>query len=1096
MRTIRLAVLSLALLCGAPVFAQSADPWAQVTLYRDRWGTPHVYADSLYGLGFGHGYAQAADRLAVIQTAYRIAMGSAAAVWGEEYAESDRFALRMRHGELAAEYLTTGDEVTRALCAGFADGVNAWMRDNPRRVPEWAEPVTAVMPLALLHCYLMSFAPFDLPEVWRRAPAAVSGNAFALAPARTESGKAILAINPHTDYNGPFQWCESHLIFGRMNVYGATLAGLPVILQGHNDRLGWALTPNHPDTGDIYNVSRSAAAAPPANQFNVDRGAPDLSWANFVLLNTRTMYVRNNRGLQAVAVDCLPADMGPVVASFEGKMAAWRVGGYWSLGGVYQLMAMGAAQSLGEFQSAMALRQLPCFHVVYADARGNIMYLYNATVGVKTFAVPDNPVRPKLVAAQEWLHPLDGGNPATAWGPIVPITQLPRTVNPDVGYVQACGNPPWRATDDPRAVRGDAWPAWLVRDADSERAKRMRQLLALGKRSFRDAQVLLYDTVAAAAEAAVPALLAAARAEDAPFARLHPDTPGCIALLDGWTYAADPSSEAMTYFHAWWRSLAALAAPQLRPGVTLADFVRRDTPATRAMLLKAASDAAGAMRSRYQSVNVPWGDVHKLVRGDLALPAPGSYTGESILASGDTPLENGAMPSAYGYAFAMVVEFGERPEAVSILPFGTSDLPDSPHYADQMPLFAEGRYKRTRFAVDEVQRHAVLAQGRTLFLSAPGVTGRAVVYGDGPIEGRADALTAAPHPLPVGLSAFALFLQPKIAYGAAHSLALEFEAPEAVCEPEALPELAIYAYDDVSGWTRLADQIAEPAYRAYYASDDRVRLYALLGPSELRTVEPDKALIPPTDAAPDAPIQTADASGEPTVAELGTYAPLTAPAPTAPAQQGPAMPGAPAGPAPNPLELPFQTLIGKKPLALSEKDAPAPEDLAMQDGAAIDDAAASAASSPPQAPPQAAPAQPVYQIAAAGPGQRGRNLELAAPGVDATLSISARMLIQGRMTVVQQPPLPLPAGMKVYGPIVSGEYSPKPVPLSRVFVLIRVPETAPDFNALKLYVCDAQKGWIEAPSQGANPEVRSFSALDSTLRVYAVLGPASQEPTP
>src|SRR5690606_29037015 len=116
----------------------------------------------------------------------------------------------------------------------------------------------------------MSFAPMDLPDMWRRSPPAHTGNAFAVAPGRTQNGNTLLGINPHTDYEGPFQWYESHLILDDLNIYGATLFGVPVILQGHNETLGWALTPNKPDFADVY-LERRPQMDTPANQLNVQR---------------------------------------------------------------------------------------------------------------------------------------------------------------------------------------------------------------------------------------------------------------------------------------------------------------------------------------------------------------------------------------------------------------------------------------------------------------------------------------------------------------------------------------------------------------------------------------------------------------------------------------------------------------------------------------------------------------------------------------------------------------------------------------------------------------------------------------------------------
>jgi len=261
MQRMRKMVLVVAVLGCVPAQAQGPpDPralWEQATLYRDAWGVPHIYADNPYALAFAFGYAQAEEHLGPMLLAYRVANGTAAAALGEPFLESDAFSVKMGHASLAVAAFDEAGPLTQALCEGFAVGVNTWMFEHPGQAPEWAEGVRAADVLALWHCYLMSFAPFDLEGTWRRAPAADSGNAWALGPARSTSGRPILVMNPHTAYDGPFQWYEAHLAVGPLDVAGATLYGLPVIIQGHNGALGWALTPNVPDFADMYAEAES-----------------------------------------------------------------------------------------------------------------------------------------------------------------------------------------------------------------------------------------------------------------------------------------------------------------------------------------------------------------------------------------------------------------------------------------------------------------------------------------------------------------------------------------------------------------------------------------------------------------------------------------------------------------------------------------------------------------------------------------------------------------------------------------------------------------------------------------------------------------------
>ena len=143
--------------------------WEHVTVYRDDWGAPHVLADSVRAMAFGLGYAQAEDHIEPMLLAYRVAMGRASEILGPEHAASDAFSLRMGHGEMAEAAFRHADPITRDLCEGFALGVNMWLSDAGPAAPPWAEGVRPHEILALLHCYLMSHAPFDLYDRDKKA---------------------------------------------------------------------------------------------------------------------------------------------------------------------------------------------------------------------------------------------------------------------------------------------------------------------------------------------------------------------------------------------------------------------------------------------------------------------------------------------------------------------------------------------------------------------------------------------------------------------------------------------------------------------------------------------------------------------------------------------------------------------------------------------------------------------------------------------------------------------------------------------------------------------------------------------------------------
>lgn len=1053
-------VLAFAPLAYAQMMLSPEALWRQATIYRDAFGVPHVRADNLFAMAFAFGYAQADDHVEAMLKAYRIANGRAAEVFGEEFAASDEFSLKMGHALLAQQALANADPITRDLCNGFALGVNAWLVDHPSLAPDWAGGARPEDVLALLHCYLMSFAPFDLPNTYARAPAALSGNAWAVSPARSKSGGAILAMNPHTDYRGPFQWCEAHLIAGDLNVYGATLFGLPVILQGHNGKLGWALTPNQPDTADVF---VEPAPRPPAAAGRAARKPGSIGPAPPIpieteqylemVANAKTYHVRTASGLEERQVPYLDTPRGPVIGRHEGRFCTYSIGGYRDFGAVRQFFEMARADNLDAFKLALAMQQLPCFHVLYADRAGNIMYVYNAKV-VHKYDPPRHggPVAtppPRTATDREivdWAQPVPGGDPRFAWGNVVPLDQLPWLVNPESGYLQACGNPPWSVTE--RAGFDPArWPRWLCNEADSFRAKRARRLLAFGPRSFEDAQAMLFDVLVPAGMFAAPKLLEAADSNPTWVAAAHPDLPAALDLLRNWNYVAETNSPGMTFFHVWWYAMRLNAAPAAAgmSDYAILEALNQNSTDVQRVAVAAADQAVRLMRSEFDSVKVPWGQVHAYVRAGRKIPAPGAVSGDPIFVASDWDFIEGAWRVNYGYAFAMVVLFGETTRAASLVPFGSSENPGSPHYEDQVRLLEERRLKPTHFDPAEVERYAATAWGSNVVVAPRGVPALFRVQTARPVTVGTETKTEPPAPIPAGLAPFTLFAKLSIApTDEPCEIEARAQIPPEVCAAEHLPTLAFFSYDGLRGWRALEAQELDPAARTFIARDRRTHWYAVLGPAAHQIQSDPETAVLVARTIPEAP----PVPSTPPLETAVSLAPDSAPAPPdGPAAAPAAAGGAETSPVPAP-PTPSSAVLGS---------APAPDAKGVKRGAIA----------------------------------WGRKMQMRPPGVEGLLEISASDSIGVRLATSSEPPHPLPEGLAAFTGFVTAECEAAVDGLDVKVSLRPAPETCDPtaLPKLSMYALDRDHGWQPLPDQTSDAATRTFAARDTALRTYALLGP-------
>lgn len=855
-----MVLAALGCLLGVSAQGQDADElWAEATLYRDAWGVPHVYAATPRGLGFAFGYAQAEDHAEAMLMAYRTANGRAAEVAGERMAASDEFALRMGHARLAARAFEALAPEVAELCTGFAMGVNTWLLVHPESAPPWADGVHPADPLALWHAFVTSMAPLDLPGIERPGRAIETGNAWALAPERTEEGRALLVLSAHHWFDGPFRWYEAHLSLAGMDVYGATLFGLPVIVQGFNGALGWALTPNFADTADVFREDGQV----PGRAANDPRvAATDALLQEGPLLEylsqSQPYYVRTDTGMEERAAPAMLGPRGPVFES-GGALYSWAVGGMGEFGAFSQLIAMAGAADLGAFQAALAMHQIPCFNVVYADRDGNVFYLYNAKAGRRDVQLSPAAPGEEPPAPLDWSQPLSVGYYGPAWDDMIDAAALPAVLNPASGFVQACGAPPWFCTDDAPIAAGD-YPGWFFGDADTFRARRARQLLRAGLRTFRDMQDMVYDVTAPAAVELAPVLLELAEGAEDRVDMSHPDLETGLELLRKWNHKADVDQAGMTFYHVWWNMMTARHAADFPNATAMADaIVAREAGAAEAAL-SAAAEAARMMRNDLDTLELPWGDAHRLLRGDKDHGIFGAASGEPLFLMSDHDFGGGKWRASYGHALSIAVEFGEAPEAATVAAFGASEVPASPHFADQLELLKAKRLKRALFAEREVLRYAASAFGRSVTLYPEGAEGQARFENAAPARCALKTAVEAPAPLPGGLAAFTAFVRPVVEpIEAAGTVAVALGVPEALCAEDDLDALALYAHT-ATGWARQEAE-RDATGRAWALADAPDAVFVILGPERaLRQPDPLPAPVATPVAAQETAAVPADAA--------------------------------------------------------------------------------------------------------------------------------------------------------------------------------------------------------------------------------------------
>lgn len=691
--------------CLAPAKAEAQLPWAgddlsrQVEVIRTTHGVPHIRADNLRAAAYALAYVQLEDYGGVVARGLLRARGEMGLWFGRDSMETDFVAQRARR--LAAENYAKLDADTRAVYEGFAAGVNRYVALHPEAFPANFTPrftghdVAArdveVATAARARRFLERFDPQRraAPDPGTR-PAAVDSseegsNAWAFAPSRTRSRRAILLRNPHLSWTAGYY--EAHVtVPGVLDFYGDFRVGGPFgVVGGFNRDLGWATTNNAPDLEEIYALDADTLRA----DHYVFDGAPAPLERELV-----TVAFRNGNAVSTETREFWRTPLGPVVHRDSGKVYVLRAAGDGDYRGGEQFLRMMRARSLDEWKEAMRMRARLTSSFTYADRAGNIYYVWNA-------AIPDLP------------HASGGDTAAVparkmsdVWTRYVPFDSLPQLLNPRGGYVRNENDAPYH-TNLRQILDRNRFPANFP-----EPSLRLRSQLSLAlihndrRLTLEDVVQLKHSYRMLLADRVKLDLLDAIRSA-APDSVVR----GAVTLLERWDNTTSPESRGGVLFEAWWRrfteganadSMYAVAWTPLAPTTTprgLKDPVRAAT---------AFSAAVGDIVRRYGRYDVAWGEVHRVRRGSVDSPVGGCSGSLGCFRVLNFRTDtDGRRVVTGGDGWVLAVEFTDMPRAYSVLAYGQSPRPASPFHEDQAAMFAAGEMKRVSFAAGEVDAHAI-----------------------------------------------------------------------------------------------------------------------------------------------------------------------------------------------------------------------------------------------------------------------------------------------------------------------------------------------------------------------------------------------------
>jgi penicillin amidase len=699
------------------------------------------------------GYACAEDRLFQLDYDRRRACGRWAEIAGPGAVGGDALARRLGLAAAAQRDVAAMSATTRGAFEAYAGGVNAAIADGATPLPgryevepwrgwhsvaaylvrhvlmgQWQHKLASAVLLARVGPEAFAQletrppvgSPLAVPPGGRLA-APVSrllddalgdvvghlgflaevepgSNAWAVSGRRTAHGGAVICNDSHRALDTPNVYWQCRVSCPDFDVAGATFPGLPGFPHfGFNGSVGWAITHADADSQDLY-----------LERFSGDRYLTEDGWVPAELRQERIEV----RGGSPVTVPAWATRHGPIVhGSPESGIALalkWT-GTHRANRGFECLLPMLTAGSVTELCDAQDGWVDPVNNLVCADVAGQIAYQCRGEVPVRSSEGG------RRLPAVGW----DG---RCEWTSSVPFDQLPRTVDPSVGYVMTANN---------AIVDGDA-PYLSYTFAQPFRAERLRSLLDDAAAPTAESLAAMQaDTVSVAARGWGRLLGALGPFDDA-------DAESARSLLAGFDGDLAAGSAAALLYACFVRALAAglyrpilgadtwdwVASGRLAPTISL---IRRwlggDTWELLGMPTAPGGDGDGDERGKRVLAAVPaalasawtaavglggrdpsqwrWGDVHQAVRVHplgAADGGPGPLPGTAMGGDADT-----LQAAGYGWragapftvtslsVYRQVVDLADGRSASSVIPGGASGDPASPHFADQLAQWAAHR---------------------------------------------------------------------------------------------------------------------------------------------------------------------------------------------------------------------------------------------------------------------------------------------------------------------------------------------------------------------------------------------------------------------
>lgn len=576
---------------------------------------------------------------------------------------------------------------------------------NPKQSPvipatvKWDfKPIAIAPPSEKINLLSQTWPKHKLPM----PDESLGSNNWAVAGSKTASGRPIICNDPHLNLTLPSIWYETQIHTPETNVYGVTIPGLPCVIIGFNENIGWAVTNVGQDVLDWYAI-KWLDDAHTTYAYDDQKKKVDIQYD--------TVFVR---GRKEPVIEAMKFTVwGPVAfenapkSPYRGLAMHWLAAEKPEKRAFYEVgtfMRLNKAKNYLDYATALTGYDAPAQNFAFACRDGDIALKVNGKFPIKT------PGQGRFVQ--------DGSASSNAWHGYIPRAQIPQILNPERGFVASAN----------QNSASPAYPYYYNGEFDDYRGRLInRRLAEMNKITIQDMMQLQTSSYSLLAEEATPLLL-----KLLPRNGLNTAEKALVKELETWDYKFRYDATTPVVFQALMDSVyrftfdeillqpdsIELARPRtwrflelldLTPDHPIFDQLATKNKKEQAsdLVLEAFHQVAKEWTPKFKA-GFNWRQQNKAeVRHLARIPA---FTRSDLAISGYRQAPN-ASNGGNGPSWRMVVELGPEVKAYGVFPGGQSGNPGNPNYDAMIPQWVKGEYNELFFMKNaQDRRQKVVAQ--------------------------------------------------------------------------------------------------------------------------------------------------------------------------------------------------------------------------------------------------------------------------------------------------------------------------------------------------------------------------------------------------